>query len=354
MRNVSKQPLPGKKELNLFKRHPSSDNFVALKKARAFSRRITINAKRNHWNNFTSSLSFASSSAEVWKNINCIRGNRLNSFNGLVREDKLVTDPSNAADLFAAHFSSHFSSITPASDFPINSSISQKSYNLPLTFQEYNYAPSMSRDSAPGHDGIRISMIRNLPSEMTERLLQLFNLIWSTGVLPLSWKTSLIIPILKPGKSSSSLNNYRPIALSSVMGKLLERIINKRLSWMLYKMNYISSRQTGFRPKFSTLDHLVGMEVDIRDSFRQRKHVTSVFLDITRAFDLMQHSSIMESVYRSGLEGNMIRFIRGFLSDRMCSVKIRYQPLFRNPQGFRRDLCWDLLYLYQLKIQFPK
>ncbi len=58
-----------------------------------------------------------------------------------------------------------------------------------------------------------------------EIILRLFNMIWDAGKLPLIWKKSVLIPILKPGKDPSDSSSYRPIALTSQLGKTMERMV---------------------------------------------------------------------------------------------------------------------------------
>ena len=77
------------------------------------------------------------------------------------------------------------------------------------------------------------------------------------------WKEATIIPVAKPGKDSTNPSNYRPIALSSCVCKRLERMINERLIWYLESSTLITSFQSGFRKKRSTLDHLVRLETFI-------------------------------------------------------------------------------------------
>ncbi|CAK1585975.1 unnamed protein product [Parnassius mnemosyne] len=81
------------------------------------------------------------------------------------------------------------------------------------------------------------------------------------------WKTHIIIPILKPGKDPSSALNYRPIAISSTLSKVMEHLVKNRLEWILENRGILSRTQFGFRKGFSTMDSLSILVSDIRLAF---------------------------------------------------------------------------------------
>ena len=120
-------------------------------------------------------------------------------------------------------------------------------------------------------------MLKHLPENSLETLLNILNYIWSTGKFPEDWQYATIFPIPKPGKDTVEPNNYRPIALTSCLCKSLERMINKRLTWFLEYNNHISRFQSGFRSDHSTTDNLVRLETFIRDAFIKKGHVVARF-----------------------------------------------------------------------------
>jgi len=90
-------------------------------------------------------------------------------------------------------------------------------------------AISKSHDSAVGPDNIHYQMLKHLPPNAVNTLLQALNIIWFAGNFPSSWRTSTVIPIPKPAKDTSDPNNYRSIALTSCLCKVMERMVNNRL-----------------------------------------------------------------------------------------------------------------------------
>lgn len=103
--------------------------------------------------------------------------------------------------------------------------------NTPFTMSELNIvlrdAPTRS---APGPDGTPYSALRHLGDNSKKRLLEIFNKSWISGCLPVGWKVAQVIPLLKPGKSPNSYASFRPIALSSCVGKVLDKLVQTRLT----------------------------------------------------------------------------------------------------------------------------
>ncbi len=86
--------------------------------------------------------------------------------------------------------------------------------------------------------------------------LGLLNRIWGTGIIPSIWKQSVIVPILKPGKDSSNPSSYRPIALTSQLGKTIEWMVTERLTHFLESKNLFSNCQSGFCEGRGTMGNL--------------------------------------------------------------------------------------------------
>ena len=101
-----------------------------------------------------------------------------------------------------------------------------------------------------GLDNITNDMLAHLGMQAKKKLLGLFNTSWKTGLIPSIWKKAILIPILKAGKG----NSYRPISLTSCMGKLMERMVNIRLMWYLERNKILMDEQAGFCQFHSTED----------------------------------------------------------------------------------------------------
>ena len=108
-------------------------------------------------------------------------------------------------------------------------SINLETYNNPFSLDELWDAISKSHNSAVGPDDIHYQILKHIPPNAVNTLLQALNNIWFAGNFPPSWRTSTVIPMPKPAKDAPDPNNYRPIALTSCLCKVMERMVNNRL-----------------------------------------------------------------------------------------------------------------------------
>ncbi|KAG8181031.1 hypothetical protein JTE90_024777 [Oedothorax gibbosus] len=135
---------------------------------------------------------------------------------------------------------------------------------------------------ARGHLGSNTS----IPSVVT---------IWNEKVFPTSWQRAIVIPIAKPGKDPQDAGNYLPIALTSCLCKLMERMVNARLVYCLEEKGAFSPFQSGFRHHRSTIDNVLLLETSIREAFVRNQHLN--FLK-TRVFQVRVGSTLSRDFYQ--------------------------------------------------------
>ena len=119
---------------------------------------------------------------------------------------------------------------------------------------------SMLKSNAMGQYMVHNMMLKNLSYENKIHLLHLLNSMFQTAYAPEDWKKAPINPILKPSKPSAEPESYRPISLTSCLGKIMERIVNKRLSWVLEKNGKKLKTQAGFCNRRSTMDNIISLD----------------------------------------------------------------------------------------------
>ncbi|XP_025997464.2 uncharacterized protein LOC113005794 [Solenopsis invicta] len=138
----------------------------------------------------------------------------------------------------------------------------QNEMNVVFSMDELLRALNMIRkDSSPGMDNVDYSMLRHLSLKGKQVLLGIYNIIWTENVVPTDWYTYQVIFIDKIGK-----DKVRPIALSSCVCKLMERMINERLIWWLERNNKLDPLQNGFRRGKSCMENLAKMVADIESA----------------------------------------------------------------------------------------
>lgn len=194
--------------------------------------------------------------------------------------------------------------------------------DAPFDIRELDEALSGLRFStSPGPDGMTYAALFHLATIGKVRLLKLYNTSWETGQVPRDWKTSSIIPILKQGKSPLDLSSFRPVALSSCVGKIMERMIHTRLEWYLEQYDIYPEVMAGFRRGRNSLDNIIDLTTSIEKQKKSRRITTAVFLDIKGAFDSVSHKAICNALCYAGIGGHLYAWILDYLLDASERVK---------------------------------
>ena len=140
--------------------------------------------------------------------------------------------------------------------------------------------------------------------------VDLFNQILNSGQIPESWTIGMIVPIYKNKGVKSDFDNYRGITILSCLGKLFTSVINARLNMYANEVNLISENQTGFRKKYSTLDHIFLLinilEILVKKSSQK---LYCAFIDYKKAFDTVWRSALWHKILNSGITGKLYNII---------------------------------------------
>jgi ribonuclease HI len=192
----------------------------------------------------------------------------------------------------------------------------------PFTLYELNGVLNSVRDSTPGKDGITYSFIAKCCESTKIFLLDILNHILSTGLVPEDWKHHLVIPILKPSKNPNDPSSYRPIALSSVLAKIMEHLIKIRLEWILESNGALSRSQFGFRKGIGTMDSLSVLTSDIRLALSRDQFLVAVFLDITAAYDNVLLPVLRQKMLQLSIPVRLVNVICNLYMGRSISVRI--------------------------------
>lgn len=131
---------------------------------------------------------------------------------------------------------------------------------------ELNFALSKAKGQSAGPDEISYPILKHLPFEGKVALLKGLNKEWTAGTLPSSWKTAFVIPIPKNTKSAHDVEHYRPIALTSCLAKIMERLVNRRLMEHLDNSRYLDPRQHAFRAGFGTGTYFAALGQVLNDA----------------------------------------------------------------------------------------
>ena len=130
----------------------------------------------------------------------------------------------------------------------------------------------------------------------------IYNVSFEIGVFPDMWKIAKVIPVFKKG-DRSNVDNYRPISLPSCFEKILDRLICKRILALLNKNSILYKLQFGFRENHSTVMALIEALNEIYKNLDEGKFVLGVFLDLTKAFDPIDHKILLKKLEHYGIHG---------------------------------------------------
>ena len=143
----------------------------------------------------------------------------------------------------------------------------------------------------------------------------------SVGAVPPIWKTAIIVPVFKKG-DPTDVQNYRPISLTCVASKIMERVIVQQMTSYFMKCNLISNSQHGFIVNRSTCTNLLESFNDWTLALQDRTGITVVYIDFAKAFDSVPHDKLVHRLKTYGINGQLLLWIKNFLSDRNHCTRV--------------------------------
>ena len=159
----------------------------------------------------------------------------------------------------------------------------------------YREVKKINTKKSRGFPHINGPVLKDALTVLIPELTNIFNMSLMTGLFPASWKKATVIPIPKEG-DHSKVDNYRPIALLPLPGKMLEKLVHEQISFNLENRNYFTDYQHGFKKNKSTM-HAVIQIVNQINYKRERKTPTvAIFINFRKAFDCVSHKIIMEKL----------------------------------------------------------
>ena len=129
------------------------------------------------------------------------------------------------------------------------------------------------------------------------------------------WKNAIVIPLFKGG-NKLDVSNYRPISLLPLPGKLLEKIVHKKLSYYLELNNLLCNEQCGFRKERSTVHSIVNLTDSLLKAMNNSQTCMAVFIDLKKAFDTINHKILLRKFEYIGIKGDLLLWISNYLHER--------------------------------------
>ena len=152
-------------------------------------------------------------------------------------------------------------------------------------------------------------------------LEKIFNLSLKSGVYPQKLKTAKVIPIYKKG-DPTQVSNYRPISILNTINKIFEKILHSRLTKFIKDFNILYKYQFGFRENHSTELALIEMVDEIKLSLDRKNMTCGMFLDLSKAFDTVNHNILIHKLDHYGIRGKALYFLKSYLGNREQYVNL--------------------------------
>lgn len=221
----------------------------------------------------------------------------------------------NIATILNEHFASVFN---PESDLNVDI---QNGGKYQITVEMIKTALSDANlNTAPGVDEIPLYFWKEMLPLVGEQLSVLFTKFINESYVPDIWKASNVVPIFKGKGDVSDPSNYRPISLTPTLSRLFERVMRNLI--MTDLKSRLSDSQHGFRSNRSTVTNLLIAYDFVSNQVDRRKAVDVIYLDMSKAFDKVDHLLLLRKMLKMGLDPTIVAFVREFLRGRTQKVQI--------------------------------
>ena len=171
-----------------------------------------------------------------------------------------------------------------------------------------------------GFDGLSTKLLKEIKETILSPLTTIINQTIRTGIFPQKLKIARIVPVHKKD-DNTILGNYRPISVLPAISKVLEKVMHQQLCTYFESQNLIFPSQYGFREKHNT-EYAVIENIDrVIDCLENKQTPLNIFLDLSKAFDTLDHSILLSKLSHYGISGNSYKLCDSYLTNRLQFVE---------------------------------
>ena len=183
-------------------------------------------------------------------------------------------------------------------------------------FDEFEEAfKNLKRNKAAGFDDLSSNIIIDAYDSLKNILFHIFKVSIKQGIFPDRLKIAKVTPIFKSG-AKNNVSNYRPMSILPVLLKVLERIMYNRVYNHIDCKGLLYEKQFGFQRNNSTEHAILQLTRDITSSFEKGEYTLGVFIDLSKAFDTVDHQILLKKLHYYGIDGTALEWFKSYLSNR--------------------------------------
>ena len=214
--------------------------------------------------------------------------------------------------------------------------------NRNISLEEVQAVLQMQRVGiAPCPDEIYSDLLLHAGKQLQSAIHLICSKSWQEGVIPEDWKQADVKVLKKSGEASyHSGSAYRPISLTSCLGKGLEKIITQRLYAFCEHNKIIDRDQEGFRRFRSCTHAILRLVQDVCNGFNDGESTVAVLIDMEKAYDSVCREGLLYKLFNMGIVGRVGQWIFAFLQDRKaaCFLQEYKSPVFATNIGLPQAL----------------
>ncbi len=253
---------------------------------------------------------------------------------------ELTGEPSVICNLlkheFAKNFESTRSNVSADAPNLTCSSTSPRMSSVNVDVHTVRLILSQLQDSAAGPDGLPAVFYKRLAYWLAVPLSIIYQQSLHQQRIPDEWRMAKVIPLYKGKGDRTDSASYRPISLTAIACKVLERLVVDQLRLFLTDNTLLCSQQHGFLPKRSTTTNLLQCDSIIAQHFNNGSGCDIILLDFAKAFDKVSHAILLSKLSLFGIEGGLHNWVADFLRERSQVIHYPRRNVISHASGLWR------------------